>query len=52
VVADLRDWLPEELTLEILTVQATWRSLHVWFGPGSLSSLPGKGPLLLPADTE
>ena len=51
VVADLRHWLPEELDLEILTVQATRRSVHVWFGPGSLKGLPGKGPRLLPAET-
>ena len=52
VVVDLRQWLPEELTLEILTVQATSRSLHVWFGSGSLRNLPGKGPRLLPSTTE
>ena len=52
VVADLRDWLPAELTLEVLTVQATRRSLHVWFGSGSLRNLPGKGPRLLPPETE
>jgi hypothetical protein len=52
VVADLREWLPEELRLEVLTVQGTRRSLHVWFGSGSLRNLPGKGPRLLPAATE
>ena len=52
VVADLREWLPEELRLEVLTVQGTRRSLHVWFGSGSLRSLPGKGPRMLPAETE
>ena len=52
VVVDLRQWLPEELTLEVLTVQGTSRSLHIWFGSGSLRNLPGKGPRLLPADTE
>ena len=51
VVVDLRQWLPEELVLEVLTVQGTPRSLHVWFGPGSLANLPGKGPRLLPAET-
>jgi hypothetical protein len=35
-----------------LTVQATARSLHVWFGPGALSNLPQMGPRLLPAETE
>ena len=49
VVVDLRRWLPEELRLEILTVQGTPRSLHVWLGPGALDNLPGKGPRLLPA---
>ena len=52
VVIDLRRWLPEELALQVLTVQGTARSLHLWFGPGSLVSLPGKGPRLLPADTD
>jgi hypothetical protein len=52
VVADLREWLPEELRLEVLTVQGTRRSLHVWFGSGSLANLPQKGPRLLPAATE
>ena len=51
VVADLREWLPEELTLEVLTVQGTSRSLHIWFGSGCLRELPGKGPALLPAET-
>ena len=49
VVVDLRQWLPEEMTLEVITVQGTARSLHLWFGPGSLSNVPGKGPRLLPA---
>jgi hypothetical protein len=51
VVVDLRQWLPEELTLEVLTVQGTARSLHIWFGSGSLANLPGRGPRLLPAET-
>jgi hypothetical protein len=51
VVVDLRQWLPEELMLRVLTVQGTSRSLHVWFGSGSLRNLPGRGPDLLPADT-
>jgi hypothetical protein len=51
VVVDLRTWLPEELTLQVLTVQGTRRSLHLWFGAGSLRDLPGKGPQLLPAGT-
>lgn len=52
VVADLRRWLPEELRLEVLTVQGTPRNLHLWFGPGSLAKLPGTGPPLLSAETE
>ena len=52
LVADLREWLPQELRLEVLTVQGTRRSLHLWFGSGSLANLPGKGPRLLPAKTE
>ena len=52
VVTDLRKWLPQELRLEVLTVQGTRRSLHLWFGSGSLANLPGKGPRLLPAKTE
>ena len=51
LVVDLRQWLPEELVLEIVTVQGTSRSLHVWFGPGFLRNLPGKGPALLPSST-
>jgi hypothetical protein len=52
VVVDLRQWLPEELMLEVVTVQGTARSLHIWFGPGSLANLPQMGPRLLPADTD
>jgi hypothetical protein len=52
VVVDLRRWLPEELMLEVLTVQGTSRSLHIWFGSGSLRNLPGKGPRLLPRKTD
>jgi hypothetical protein len=52
VVVDLSRWLPEELTLEVLTVQGTEKSLHLWFGPGSLANLPQMGPRLLPAETD
>jgi hypothetical protein len=52
LVVDMRPWLPEELTLEVLTVQGTRRSLHLWFGAGGLCDLPGKGPSALPASTE
>ena len=34
VVIDLRRWLPAEVEMNIVTVQATLRSLHIWFGPG------------------
>ncbi len=52
VVIDLRRWLPAEVEINIVTVQATLRSLHIWFGPGSLGDLPGQGPGLLPADSQ
>jgi len=51
VVVDLRRWLPEELSLQVLTVQGTARTLSVWVGSGSLSDLPTRGPKKLPADT-
>jgi hypothetical protein len=41
VVVDLRRWLPPELDLKIVTVQATGSSLHLWFGAGGLQNLPG-----------
>lgn len=40
VVIDLRRWIPPEVTLRVLTVQATERSLHLWLGPGELHDLP------------
>ena len=52
VVVDLRQWLPEELMLDVLTVQGTSSSLHIWFGSGGLRELPGRGSLRLPANTE
>jgi hypothetical protein len=48
VVLDLRRWLPGELDLQVVTVQATLRALHVWFGPGRLNDLPGQSPGRLP----
>ncbi len=48
VVIDLRDALPAGLDLKILTVQATDRSLHLWFGAGSLVDLPAAPPPALP----
>lgn len=49
LVVDLRSWIPVELDLEIVTVQATARSMHVWFGPGQLQEIPGRGRRQLPA---
>jgi hypothetical protein len=49
VVIDLRRWLPTQLEVNVVTVQATLRSLHVWFGPGRLEDLSGRGPARLPA---
>jgi len=51
VVVDLRTWLPAELDLEVVTVQATARSMHVWFGPGHLQELPQPDRRRLPAET-
>ena len=42
VVVDLRKWLPPELDLNIVTVQSTESSLHLWFGAGGLRDLPGR----------
>jgi hypothetical protein len=51
IVVDLRQWLPPELDLSVLTVQATGRALHVWFGPGTLSDLPEEVRAALPSST-
>ena len=40
VVLDLRRWVPPELELSVLTVQATGGALHLWLGPGVLRDLP------------
>jgi hypothetical protein len=40
VVVDLRRWIPPELELTVLTVQATEGALHLWLGPGVLRDLP------------
>jgi hypothetical protein len=42
VVVDLRRWLPPELDLKIVTMQATESSIHLWFGAGGLRDLPGR----------
>lgn len=49
VVVDLRKWLPEELDVSVLTVQATQRSLHLWLGPGALADVPRRARAALPA---
>lgn len=49
VVVDLRKWLPPELDLKIVTVQATDNSLHLWFGAGGLRDLPGRDRPVLAA---
>jgi len=51
LVLDLRKWLPPELDLKVLTIQATERSAHVWFGAGGLRDIPAKRSKALPADT-
>jgi hypothetical protein len=52
VVVDLRRWLPSELDLKIVTVQATEGALHLWFGAGGLRDLPGRQrPALQAGDT-
>jgi hypothetical protein len=43
VVVDLRRWMPPELDLKVVTVQATASSVHLWFGAGGLRDLPGSG---------
>lgn len=49
VVIDLRDVLPAELDLSVLTVQGTGRSLHLWFGSGGLADLPQPRRQALPS---
>lgn len=49
VVVDLRRGLPAELDLEVLTVQASARALHVWLGAGGLTDLPAPKRAALPA---
>lgn len=43
VVVDLREYLPPELDLRLLTLQVLGRSLHLWLGPGALLDLPDRG---------
>jgi hypothetical protein len=52
VVVDLRQWLPAELALSVLTVQATDQALHLWFGPGELGDIPATNRPALTAGDE
>lgn len=52
VVLDLRRWIPPELELSVLTVQATEEALHLWLGPGDLRDLPGRSRPALTAGAE
>ena len=52
VIIDLRQWVPQELTLAVVTAQATEGRLHLWFGPGHLEDMPGQDRPALPAVTE
>lgn len=49
VILDLSRWMPPELTLTVITAQATGGQLHLWFGPGALDGLPGGERRALPA---
>jgi hypothetical protein len=40
VVLDFTRWIPRELELSVLTVQATDSALHLWLGPGVLLDMP------------
>lgn len=40
VVVDLGRWLPPEVSITVITVQATRARVHVWLAPGYLESLP------------
>jgi hypothetical protein len=51
VVIDLRRWIPSELDVAVLSVHTTERTLHLWFGPGSLGDLPASPRPRLPGTT-
>ena len=51
LVLDLRRVLPPELDLRVLTLQATERLAHVWFGEGGLTDLPARRRKALPSET-
>jgi len=42
VVVDLRDKIPPELELRLLTIQVSQRKLEIWLGPGLLHDIPAK----------
>jgi len=47
VILDLHQWLPPEISLSVLTVQVSDRSLHLWLGAGDLWDVPrGQHPAL------
>jgi len=48
IVADLGEWLPRELSLEIVTVQSIGREIHIWLGRGFLKRLPRPAVRALP----
>ena len=52
VVLDLRRWIPPELELSVLTVQATEGALHLWLGPGALRDLPRRSRPVLTAGAD
>lgn len=41
-VVDLRDYIPPEVDLRLLTLQVSGRHLHLWLGPGALIDLPSR----------
>lgn len=52
VVVDLRQWIPEEITVKVVAVQIIGSSLHLWIGPGSVAELPeSPEPALGPGDS-
>lgn len=52
VLVDLRQWIPPNANLSLLTLQATEQSLHLWFGAGDLRDLPQPSPRALPAQSQ
>jgi hypothetical protein len=52
VVVDLRRWIPEGVSVSVVTVQALGDAVHVWLGPGALEDLPAPELPALPAGSE